>query len=784
MNRQGFEDKVVAVVTGLNVLALAVMLYGYVGTDVIIGYYHGEPVLYYVPTAASVVGGLLLVAIGFLLMLAANLDLRAHERVVLAIALLAFSILVAGTVAAQVSGLPKLSLLGGREDSYVIQVTAARELLAGVNPYEVNYTGFLLRSTPATKLTFIFSGGPPYTISRSTGIVDVLDYPAFSFLYYVPAVALGLPGNLWDALALGSSLVVVFLRAKRPIRWLLLMVLASGIFYFVVDPVTFDPLSGWLAPLLIATSFFSSPVVAGVMLGLAASYRQYAAAAALVYFPLAYRRGVRKLGLGVISMLMTVVLVNLPFLLVTGPKFIHDVLAPASLNFDIEGLGLSSLYFVTGHVIPRTYLILTAAALLFMTPFITYLFYDRLGGLSYLLPSLAFLAYPRPLYSYWLWFAFIGAIDFVINDLGRLEGVELREEPIVQASAASALVAVVASLVTLYFMGAKYGGLLLGASLLAALCSLALMGLYRPFRGLSYEVPVLLLGGLALYSLVVRRYATTPEVNVQVPLSLVTARLLRPRCPSPLDLMMGNVKGTLTYQISFMTSYGSHLSVPSLQVLRPAAGPLITASSTIWTAVVLSTMVITLGLVMRRVMLTPLVAVVAGVAVFSRLDWSTSAAIFALLIAGALRGPLARVRPVLEGVAAVLSPVGLMGALVMAGKDLWRASVREVIAVVLSAAAVAAALKGGYLLSLIEVAPKLLSLYLKAGLFQVMLLIAEAMIFVGPSALAVFIRFHKLSGWVLPAASVGVLALMGVANGSLAFAALAFTILASTSFMS
>ncbi|NAZ38891.1 MAG: hypothetical protein GU345_02525, partial [Acidilobus sp.] len=49
-DRAPYHDEVLIAIIGLNLMALAVFLYGFDGTYVIIGTYNREPALYYVPT--------------------------------------------------------------------------------------------------------------------------------------------------------------------------------------------------------------------------------------------------------------------------------------------------------------------------------------------------------------------------------------------------------------------------------------------------------------------------------------------------------------------------------------------------------------------------------------------------------------------------------------------------------------------------------------------------------------------------------------------------------------
>ncbi|ADL18843.1 hypothetical protein ASAC_0436 [Acidilobus saccharovorans 345-15] len=417
MNSRDFNKLLISLI-GFNLTVLSVMVYGADGTDVNIGRFMGYPFPYYVPYPAAVAIAFLLFAIGISMMLLSGVvvNRRLESKAVLT------SVIIAGasafmTFLTYLHG--KIIVSGGREDSYVIQLEAARELLKGLNPYLVNYSGVLLSRTAINKLTLIYQAGPPYNASHAVGFVSSLDYPAFSFIYYIPAVLLRIPGNVWDSAVLGAALAILYLRLRQAGRDLFPLVVASGALYMIMDPATFDPITGWLAPAILMVTFADNPVIAGVMIGLAASYRQYAAALAFVYFPLSLRRLGRSRTLkGVLSMLITAAIVNLPFLVGSPRVFVSDVLLPARLDLDLEGFGISSVYFISHLTLPRLWLDVTAVTTLIVGSAITYSFYDELEAAAFVFPALAFFIYPRPLYSYWLWFPFVGLLASLTNVKG------------------------------------------------------------------------------------------------------------------------------------------------------------------------------------------------------------------------------------------------------------------------------------------------------------------------------------------------------------------------------
>ncbi len=776
-DRAHYHDEVLIAIIGLNLMALAVFLYGFDGTNVIIGTYGGEPVFYYVPTRLSVVVSLVVLLAGLSLLLSSRTLARSPRWPKPVAAALAVLALVVGLAASQAMGSVKVQVMGGVEDSYVIQLEAARLLLRGLDPYSVNYSSFLIYGAPATKLTFIYSAGPPYNISHAVGFVSVLDYPAFSFIYYLPAVLLRLPGNLWDSIVLGAALVVAFARAKRGSRWLLLPLLASGLLYFITDPTVFDPLAGWLAPLVLAVSFAENPVVAGALLGLAASYRQYALAAALVYFPLAYRRGYRNVSLGIASMIAVIGALNVPFLLLTGPSFMRYVVAPVAWGLDIEGLGLASVYFLTGKALPRLYLIAAAASVALMTPALTYRLYRQLGSLSYALPSIALLLYPRPLYSYWLWFPFIGVMDHIVNGLDdHLVVSEAR----FRALAMSPLIAISGLIAALASMGGLQEAIMLTAAGLGLALSIAMVLLFRPGKAFSSLAGASVLAGLAASALSADLYARSPRVVVTLPLLQRVLQIVRTG-PRPYDLYLGAAaSGSLSMmETRLILPYGSMPFQPVNTMIRslPQLSP---SASQLWVSLALAVPLLVMAIYEASGLDLLLFSEALGVIVFAGPSLAGGLALAALLSSVVLAKRSKGVASALKGIAASLSLVGLLG--LLSAPEAWRR--RTAITAMVCLATTLAVLRGGYLLAYITEAARYLFTYSDLARAEVelgALLVAAAL---GAPLLASLVGARKsglLMGWALasPLLSLSALVALGLASDDYYLGYVIFTLAAA-----
>ena len=777
MNSGTAEERIAQAVIGLNIIALAISLYGYAGTDIMIGAYHGEPVFYYVPTKASTIASLVLVAVGLVITLSAGgRSLLAKRREVLVVTVVVATI-ITGLVASQASRMVKVSITEGKYDSYVLQVLAARALLSGHNPYLLNYTAALISSVPASYLTFLFRSGPPYNVSNSVGIVHVLDYPAFSFLYYVPAVLLRIPGDVWDAAVLGATLSVVFIRLRDRYRGLLLPILSAGMLFFLLEPTTYDPMAGWLAPVLLVLVFSSNPVVSGVLLGLATSYREYAIVPAMVYFVLAAKRGVKRVGFGVLAMAVTIVAVNAPFLVWTGPLLIKEVLMPVKYRLDIEGLGLASVYFLTGKPLPKDPLLAATAALVLLTPVLTYYLYDSVGGLAYTIAALPFMFYPRPLYSYWAWFPWIGVIDYLLNDLNRKE-VPLGDEN--KSFLASALSPLVAISVMVASLSSAEGGLvnpyllaLGGVGIFMSLVFVLTVARPRLYRVL---VPAVLIAGLVGSSLVVRQYSKVTDVVMNVLRSPGTTAHINPVTHvqiSATDTGPVLVQLVLPYSSVLRSSLiiTSVITTPPVGLAAPSF-----AMMQFWTSVAIAGGVILAYILSRSSLLEiMLISMSLGAAVFVATSPLTSLALLAITTALALSDRFRLLGPALTGAASLLSPIGLMAAIASIRKP----SRLSALVAVAFGVIVAVVLRGSYLSSVLFIAPKYLRVYMVVGYPQLVEFVAvvTAAILVPLIAISIVrLRSYSLASVLV---SLAAIAVAGLWDPSYAIGYIAFTVLPS-----
>ncbi len=414
-------SRVLAALLAIDLMGLATATYYTAGSYAFEGYYLNYPLYEYFPSRLSVIISLAELGLGVALLMMTTSNPRMLSKVLKASLLASMPLIVLSglTISAAFSS-GRLTLSGGRDDSYVIQVAAARYFLMGINPYKVNYSSLLLSEAAVYKMTFIYRAGPPpYAASNIVGFVHTLDYPAFSFLYYVPAVLLRLPGNVWDATVMGVALAVLYWRLRPGGRALFPAIAAASAFYLLAEPTFFDPVTGIAAPLIVAVAFYDNPLLAGAMIGLAASYRQYGLAALITYAPyIARRRGKEAALRAVGGAAATAGAVNLPYLLEAPSTFIRDLLLPGFERFDRLGLGLSSLQYL-GLVLTRGVQDIMVVAALIVAAYASYRF--DVKWLWIAMPGVAFLLYPRPLNDYWIWFFYLGLIALVVYEGDKID---------------------------------------------------------------------------------------------------------------------------------------------------------------------------------------------------------------------------------------------------------------------------------------------------------------------------------------------------------------------------
>jgi len=406
---------------GLALNGAGVYAYYRIGSYVYVGTYEGVHLHWWEPYGPAVAVSVVAVLAGLLIYAVSR---RPTRRVVLASSVLALAV-VLGIVGVGLRYYETAHLYVLRistiTDSYILQVEAARALIQGVNPYTVSYREALASKLPPDLYTWVYSGDPPYTVDDIVGFVDRFDYLAPAALYYVPALLLGIPPYMWDALVTTVGLTLVYRRLPGHTRDTLIALLTVGLFIYIAPVISKTTLAGWVIPLTVAVAYLDRPWIAGPLIAWAGTYRIYPAFFILFLLLAAQKEGLPAKRL-IASAIIAGALLNLPFILWDPKTYIEAFLIPYRLNLNPldMGPGLSSLGHIGVYLGKEAHtllvLLLTGAGLA-----VSWKWYPRLKHAIFVFPALAMFAYYRPSYVYYVFFPWLGLLAYLAGHIRYLD---------------------------------------------------------------------------------------------------------------------------------------------------------------------------------------------------------------------------------------------------------------------------------------------------------------------------------------------------------------------------
>ena len=248
-------------------------------------------------------------------------------------------------------------------DELAITAYAARDVLSLVNPYLPGATSGALG---AYGLSAYY-----WTPLATGGHVTWLSYPALSFLYLVPAAALGVQARAVLVAATLALLAAIYLRyrgyGRLSILPLLIALVDANVIYYPAGSVP-DVL--WALPLGISLALLGRrPRASAALYGISLAAKQIPAAVLPYILYSAYRdRGARGAleYTGIAAAAFAVP--NAPFALADPRAWLSAVLAPLTDDLVGIGQGPGMLSFLGYYALPRSYFaameILVAVALL------------------------------------------------------------------------------------------------------------------------------------------------------------------------------------------------------------------------------------------------------------------------------------------------------------------------------------------------------------------------------------------------------------------------------------
>ncbi|WP_149564964.1 hypothetical protein [Sulfuracidifex tepidarius] len=425
--------KILLMIIGVDLIGLSVFYYSNSGSYTFAGYItlnsSKYPIYWYLVHGPIVLMSIFMFTLGIATLIVGYLNQPKSTKPIIVLTVFTIVSAVLVTRVFYLGNSPSVVMLPlpAKTDEYVIQMASAFNLVHGINPYEVNLEKVMLSSIPPQQFTLIYSNSaPPYVPGKVIGFVDYFDYLPQAALYYVPAILLGIPGVIWNALVYSSGLFLSFRKMKGSVKYLFPAVIAGSMFIFLEPAVMPVPSAGWIVPLLIAVSYPEYPILSGIMLGWASAYKIYVLPFALFYLVEAKRMGynVKKMIYGALASFLGP---TLPFLVEDPSAMLKDVLAPLTLNLRPldGGPGITDLQFL-GIFIPKDLQIAILAGILVSGLFISLL--RRLGYLSFVIPSIAFFWWYRPEPQYFMYFPFIALIAVMTGFFGKIELTESRQE--------------------------------------------------------------------------------------------------------------------------------------------------------------------------------------------------------------------------------------------------------------------------------------------------------------------------------------------------------------------
>ncbi|MFP3228438.1 MAG: hypothetical protein RXQ71_06575 [Caldisphaera sp.] len=302
------------------------------------------------------------------------------------------------------------TLVGGYSDSYIIQISAAKTLLKLQNPYSSNYLQYLIFKESYPYYTYIFKYPYGYSNNKIIGFVSSYDYLGFAMLYYIPKVLLNIPKGFYDAIIYSLALFLAYRKMQEPYKSLFPLILSSASFIFIGEPVLFSPIVGWIALVIIAIAYSDHPLLSGLLFGLAVSYRETAGVFFIFYLIALYyeKYNIKNI---IYGFLISSLLVNLPFLILSPNEFIKGALLPLTFNLMPIGAGLSTLTQY-GIYLPKILYTSLFLSIIIIGLVIYAKYYSKLKYAGLVLPAIAFLFYYRPLPFYYMWFPLFSLIAY------------------------------------------------------------------------------------------------------------------------------------------------------------------------------------------------------------------------------------------------------------------------------------------------------------------------------------------------------------------------------------
>lgn len=298
-------------------------------------------------------------------------------------------------------------------DESVFDMYAAHLFLLGKNPYNP-----ALMSNAFNFYNFPFRAFDPITPLTTGGYVDILTYPALSFLVFIPAAILKLKASIIMLPVLLAPVIIVWYRAWSRKEWLrssyAILPFVSLLLY-TYQGASADTDALWASLLMLSYMALPRNKTSGILFGLSLSVKQvpFIAAPFLLYF--IYREyGARKT-LGWISAAAAVfVIINGYFILENPGYWFSSMIANEFAPLIGIGFGIPQVSFSGVFQIPEIYYAIIMVDLLLVLLALYVAKYQEVKYALFVFPILIFLfnyrLFPQYLF-YWMIISLVPMLD-------------------------------------------------------------------------------------------------------------------------------------------------------------------------------------------------------------------------------------------------------------------------------------------------------------------------------------------------------------------------------------
>ena len=308
-------------------------------------------------------------------------------------------------------------------DESVFDMYAAHLFLLGKNPYNP-----ALMSNGFNFYNFPFRAFDPITPLTTGGYVDILTYPALSFLVFIPAVILKLKASIIMLPALLAPVFIVWYRAWSRKEWLrssyAILPFVSLLLY-TYQGASADTDALWASLLMLSYMALPRNKTSGILFGLSLSVKQvpFIAAPFLLYF--IYKEyGAAKTVAWMATAAAAFFIINGYFILQNPGYWLSSMVANEFAPLIGIGFGVPQMSFSGVFQIPEIYYALIMMDLLLALLALYAVKYKEMKHALFVFPILIFLfnyrLFPQYLF-YWMIISIIPMLDSMASKTSSTE---------------------------------------------------------------------------------------------------------------------------------------------------------------------------------------------------------------------------------------------------------------------------------------------------------------------------------------------------------------------------